>query len=125
MPGDPFNVRVFGYRLRQVSLTQRRQFTGDTFFVPEEPPVWSQVAVSNGVEPVVVSFTGTGPDNAQVIGIEIPEGKAIRYELQPFGAQGRNARVPSAESRLMKAGFDYMEWSGGSSFAFVDAVDLP
>ena len=121
MPGDPFNVRVFGYRL----LSLRRQYLSDRVFVPEEPPVWSVVAVSNGVEPVSVSYPGTGADNGQVIGVEVPDGKAIRYELQPFGPEGRFARKPGTESRKMAGGFGYFEWSEGSTFSFVDAVDLP
>lgn len=124
MPGDPFKVRVFGYRLLQVSQLNRRQFSGEGMWIPEEPPVWSEVAVSNGVEPVEVSFTGTGADNAQVIGVELPEGHAIRYELQPLGPKSRNARIPSEKSRRM-SDFTFLEWSEGSTFAFVDAVDLP
>lgn len=123
MPGDPFNVRVFGYRVAAL----RRQFMREEMavFVPEEPPVWSVASVSNGVEPVEVSFPGVGPDNAQMIGIEVPEGHAIRYELQPFGPAGKQARKPGNASRRMGTGLAFMEWSEGSSFSFVDAVDLP
>lgn len=123
MPGDPFNVRVFGYRLWQISQQQRRH-VGEAVWIPEEPPVWSVVAVSNGVMPVEINYDGTGADNAQMIGIEIPDGKAIRYELQPLGSKARNARIPSAKSRRM-TGFGFLEWSEGSTFSFVDAIDLP
>jgi hypothetical protein len=124
MPSDPFHVRVFGYRLLQVSVSHRRQFSGEAMWIPEEPPVWSVIAVSNGVSPVEMSFDGTGPDNAQIIGIEIPAGCAIRYELQPLGPKARNARTPGTKSRKM-AGFEYLEWAEGGTFSFVDAADLP
>lgn len=124
MPGGPFNVRIFGYRLTQVSLSHRRQFSGDAMWIPEEPPLWSAIALSNGVWPVQMSFDGPGADGAQVIGIEVPQGQAIRYELQPMGPDSRNARKPGTKSRRM-TGFEFVEWTAGSTFSFVDAVDLP
>lgn len=122
MPGDPFHVRVFGYRLAAI---ERRQLSVyGLSWLAEEPPVWSVIVTSNGVQPVEVSFPDTGRDNAQIIGIEVPEGRAIRYEFQPFGPKGRSVRTPAVGSRRME-GFKFMEWSEGATFCFVDAADLP
>jgi hypothetical protein len=121
MPSEaPFKVRVFGYQ-----LSNQRKFAADFVWMHEEPPLWSVIGISNGVEPVILSFPGPGPDNATIIGVEVPEGAAIRWELQPLGPEAKRARIAGEGSRRMGSGFDYLEWSAGSSFAFVDAADLP
>jgi hypothetical protein len=119
-----FNVRIFGYALVQTQAAYQRQSSDDTMWIPEEPPLWSEVAVANGKEPVAMVFTGPGADNAKVIGVEIPDGMHIRYELQPFGPVGRHARTAGNLSRRL-SGFKLLPWTPGATFSFVDAADFP
>jgi len=119
-----FNVRIFGYNgLAQLHVSQQRRLATDTVWMAEEPPVWSAVAVSNGSTPVPLVFPGPGTDTARVLGIEIPDNCQIRYELQLLGPLASNARTPGNLSRRM-SGFDYINWSSGATFAFVDAASF-
>ena len=119
-----FNVRIFGYNgLAQLHVSQQRRLATDTVWMAEEPPVWSAVAVSNGSTPVPLVFPGPGSDTARVLGIEVPDNCQIRYELQLLGPLASNARTPGNLSRRM-SGFDYINWSSGATFSFVDAASF-
>ena len=122
-----FNVRIFGYSgLDQMHVSRLRQYNSISVFLAEEPPNWSQVAVSNGATPVamVANLAPGVVDTARVLGIEIADGNQIRYELQPLGPLASNARVPGNLSRRM-SGFDFIAWMPGGTFAFVDAASFP
>lgn len=121
-----FNVRIFGYSgLAQMHVSQLRQFNSQSVFLAEEPPLWSQVAASNGATPVsmVANLSPGVLDTAQVLGIEVPDGSQIRYELQPLGPLASNARTPGNLSRRM-SGFDFIAWYVGATFTFVDAASF-
>jgi hypothetical protein len=119
------NVRVFGYNgLAQMHVSQEHRFSSDRTWMPEEPPVWSVLAVSSGSTPVPVVFPGPGSDTARVLGIEVPDGQSIRYELQLLGPTASNARTPGNLSRKM-TGFEYIAWTAGATFSFVEAASFP
>lgn len=120
-----FNVRIFGYNgLAHMYISQRREFSSDLVWMAEEPPIWSNLGVSNGTVPVPLVFNGTGTDTARVLGIEVADGNQIRYELQLLGPTASNARTPGNLSRRM-SGFDYIAWTAGATFSFVDAASFP
>jgi hypothetical protein len=120
-----FNVRIFGYSgLQQMHVSQARRFASDSVMLAEEPPLWSNVAAANGVAVVPLVFNGSGSDGARVLGIEVPDGSAIRYELQLLGPLASNARVPGNLSRKL-TGFTYIPWAAGATFSFVDASSFP
>ena len=120
-----FNVRIFGYNgLMQMHISQQTNLATDAVWLAEEPPVWSALAVSNGATPVPMVFNGSGQDTARVLGIEVPDGQQIRYELQLLGPLASNARTAGNLSRRM-SGFDYIPWTAGSTFSFVDAASFP
>jgi hypothetical protein len=117
-----FNVRCFGYNgLAQMYVSHQRRMATDTVWVAEEPPVWSAVALSNGSIPVSLVFPGPGVDTAKILGIEVPDNCQIRYELQLLGPLASNARTAGNLSRRMN-GFDYIPWTAGATFSFVDAA---
>lgn len=119
-----FNLRIYGYSgLAQMHVSHMHQFNSQSVFMAEEPPVWSQVAVSNGATPVpmVANLSPGVKDIARVLGIEVPDGMQIRYELQILGPLASNARTPGNLSRRM-SGFDFIAWSPGATFSFVDAA---
>jgi hypothetical protein len=120
-----FNVRIFGYNgLSQMHVSQQRRYSSITVFMAEEPPVWSALATSNGATPVSIVFPGPGADTARVLGIEVPDLCQIRYELQLLGPLASNARTAGNLSRRM-SGFDYIAWTAGATFSFVDASSYP
>ena len=117
-----FNLRIYGYSgLAQMHVSQQHHFASDLVFMPEEPPIWSAVAASNGATPVSITFPGPGVDTARVLGIEVPDNQQIRYELQLLGPTASNARTAGNLSRRM-SGFDYINWQPGATFSFVDAA---
>jgi hypothetical protein len=121
-----FSVRVYGYSgLAQMHVSHMRQYNSQSVFLAEEPPVWSQVAVSNGATPVaiVANLLPGVTDTARVLGIEVPDGQQIRYELQILGPLASNARTPGNLSRRM-SGFDFIAWSPGATFSFCDAANF-
>jgi hypothetical protein len=119
-----FNVRIFGYNgLAQMHVTQQHRYSSVTVFMAEEPPIWSAVATSNGATPVPIVFPGPGTDTAKVLGIEVPDNQQIRYELQMLGPLASNARTAGNLSRRM-SGFDYIAWTAGATFSFVDAASF-
>lgn len=121
-----FSVRVFGYSgITQIQQSMVRQFNADSVFVAEEPPLWSQVGVSNGSTPVsIVANLNPGQiDYAKLLGIEIPDGAGIRYEIQPSGPLATGARIPGNLSRRL-TGFDIINWTPGATFTFVDAASF-
>lgn len=118
-------VRLFGYNTVAPSMQERFMPEGaPAQLMPEEPPLWSTIAKSDGDNPVSVSFPGPGTDTARVLGVEIEEGHAIRYELQPLGPSAPNVRIAGNQSRRV-SGFRYFVWAAGSTFSFVDADALP
>jgi hypothetical protein len=120
-----FNVRIFGYNgLLQMHVSVAHRFDSNSVFMPEEPPVWSVLGVSNGATPVTLVFPGPGSDTTRVLGIEVPDLCQIRYEIQLLGPLASNARVAGNLSRRM-SGFDYIAWTPGATFSFVDAASFP
>jgi hypothetical protein len=120
-----FNVRIFGYNgLMQMHVSQQHRMAMDTVWMAEEPPMWSAKGVSNGATPVPLIFPGPGKDTARVLGIEVPDLCQIRYELQLLGPTASNARTAGDLSRRM-SGFDYIAWTAGATFSFVDAASFP
>lgn len=127
------NVRIFGYTgIIQVEQRMVKQFTSDAVFVADEPPNWSQVAASNGATPVNMTCNtgayaaggnGGGPDLARMLGVEVPDGQAIRYELLLNGPLASNARAAGSLSRRL-TGFDFVQWQPGATFQFVDAASF-
>lgn len=118
-------VRLFGYNSIAPSMQQRFAPEGaPASLMIEEPPVWSAIAKSDGDNPVSVAFAGPGTDTARILGIEIEDGHSIRYELQPLGPQAKEARTAGNQSRRM-SGFNYLVWTAGAAFSFVDAASFP
>lgn len=119
-----FNVRIFGYSgVQQIEQDHPKQYTADTVFVPVEPCLWSQtisVAEGSGVASVsaVVALV---PDRTNFVCIEVPDGKQIRYEVQPQGPTAPGARVAGNDSRRM-SGFSNIYWNPGYTISIVDAA---
>lgn len=117
-----FNVRVFGYRgMRQLPNMDNKQFTSDTVYSLEEPYEWSQAISVNGIvmDPPFVG-PGASADLARILRIEVADGQAVRYEINP---PGRNVQAGNASPKL--SGVDVFPWATGYSISLVDALLYP
>lgn len=119
-----FNVRIFGYAgIEQIEQNHPKQYTADTVFVPTEPCLWSQViSVAEGTGAVSTStVVAQVPDRTRIVCVEVPDGKQIRYEVQPQGPTAPGARVAGDGSRRM-SGFSNLLWNPGYTLSIVDAA---
>jgi len=121
-----FNVRIFGYAgIEQIEQNHPKQYTADTVFVPTEPCLWSQVvSVAEGTGAVSTSAVVAAPDRTRVICVEVPNGKQIRYEVQPQGPTAPGARVAGNASRGM-SGFSTLLWNPGYTLSIADLAFYP
>lgn len=111
-----FNVRVFGYRgMRQLPNMDNKQYTGDTVYALEEPYEWSQVLNINGSVMTPFIGAGGGQDLARILRIEVADGSAIRYEINP---PGRNVQAGNASPSMV--GKDVFPWATGYTISIVD-----
>lgn len=112
-----FNVRAFGYRgMRQLSHLANRQFTSDTVYALEEPYEWAQIFSING-DVMTPAFASIANDLAVILRIEVADGSAVRYEINPPG------RVTVAGNNSPKlSGVDVFPWGPGWSLSMVDAA---
>lgn len=122
-----YSVRVFGYAgVAQIEQNHPKQYTADTVFTPDEPCLWSQVvnvAEGAGAESHTTAIA-TVPDNTKFVCVEVPAGKAIRYEVQPQGPSGSNVRTAGNASRSL-SGFATLPWGRGYTLSMVDAAFYP
>jgi hypothetical protein len=119
-----YNVRLFGYSgIEQIEQNLPKQFTADTVFVPTEPCLWSEViSVPEGTGAAVTStVVALVPDHTRVCFIEVPDGKAVRYEVQPQGPTGGGARVAGTASRRL-SGIQPVKWNAGFTISLTDAA---
>lgn len=122
-----YNVRIFGYSgVEQIEQNIPKQYTADTVFVPTEPCLWSQVLnVAEGTGAVSTSVVNNQtPDRTRFVCVEVPDGKQIRYEVQPQGPTPVSARVAGNASRRM-SGFSSLKWDAGFTLSVVDAAFYP
>lgn len=122
-----YNVRIFGYSgVEQIEQNIPKQYTADTVFVPTEPCLWSQVLnIAEGAGAVSTStVVAIVPDQTRFVCVEVPDGKQIRYEVQPQGPTAPGARVAGNASRRM-SGFSSLKWNAGFTLSMVDAAFWP
>ena len=112
-------IRIFGYS-GIVQLDQRllKYANSDSIFARQEPPLWRQNLASNGATPV--SSVVQAPDNATMVVIEVPDGFAIRYEINLNGPLASNALVAGTNSPKL-SGENVFQWTNGATISFVDA----
>src|ERR1700743_3510259 len=101
--------------MRQLPHLAQHQFTSDTVYALEEPYEWSMVLnVSNTGSTGFVSPNG---DLAHILRIEVPDGDAVRYEINP------PARVVLAGNASPKlTGSDVFPWAIGYTVSLIDAA---
>lgn len=112
-----FNVRIFGHSgIRQIRQNLVTQFNSDSVMMLEEPYLWQQLIAVSAVAASSVVVAG---DLATVLKIEVPDGQAIRYEINP------NGRSVAAFLNSPKfTGTDQFPWASGWTISLIDASAL-
>lgn len=119
-----FNCRLFGHQgiVAMKVTNDSGQQHADSVYQLSQPPVWVQnisvaaSAVSSAAVTVLPPFVG---DVSGVLRIEVPDGQAIRYEINPPNV----ARVAGTNSPKM-SGSDQFQWGSGWSISLIDASGL-
>lgn len=115
-----FNVRLYGYRgTRQLPRLGDRQFSSDSIYALEEPYEWAQVINVNGLV-MTPAFVSPVADLAVILRMEVPDGSAVRYEINP---PGRATVAGNVSPKLI--GTDVFPWASGYSVSLVDAANYP
>jgi hypothetical protein len=111
-----FTVRIFGHRgISQSHVVTPQQDSKDSVYVLHQPYAWSQALTTNGQTPV--SSTPVNPDGATLLRVEVPDGQAIRYEIN---AGTRN--VPASANSPLLTGRDQLMWIGNATLSIIDAA---
>lgn len=114
------NVRVWGYKsIVQIEQSGLKFHNADSVFLREEPYLWASGPLAlNGLTPVPMPVQAN--DQARFIVIEVDDGAAARFELNPNGPLASNARVASTNSPRL-SGEQVLNWYVGASLSFIDA----
>lgn len=113
-----FNVRAFGYRgIIQGIIQIPVQDSKDSLFMLYQPYEFAALGASNGLTPVnLTSGLPLSSDHSALLRVEIPDGNAIRYEVNP-----PNRSVAASANSPYLAGIMQLAWGPGWSFSFIDA----
>lgn len=114
------NVRVFGYKsIVQLQQSGLKHFNSDSVFVREEPYLWASGPLPLSGAPVDTDVQAD--DQATMIVIEVDDGAACRYELNPNGPGKSTTRVASTNSPKL-SGENVFQWFPGATLSFIDAA---
>lgn len=113
-----FVVRAFGYRgVVQGKILIPQQDSKDSLFMLHNPYEFRANVTTNGTSPVQLGPSATLPDLATILRVEVPDGSAIRYEVNtPTRVQAADANSPSL------IGFMQLEWGPGWYLSVIDAA---
>jgi hypothetical protein len=118
-----FNVRVIVYKgIRNVPQVLNKQYSSDSVFARDEPYMSSQIVVTSGA--AAASVPQAADAGSALMVLEIPDGQAVRYEINLSGALASNARVAGTTSPKA-TGTQIFHWGVGASISLVDAASFP
>lgn len=119
-----FNVRIYGHRSLEQMPHKDRQYTGDTVFNLSQPYEWARLISVSGVaassDPVADANSGAA---VNILRIEVPDGQAVRYEINPPNREG-GAVAANVNSPIL-SGHDQFYFRGGWTISLIDAAGLP
>jgi hypothetical protein len=113
-----FTVRAYGYSgIIQGQILIPKQDSKDSLFMLNQPYEFRAFALSNGTTAVTLGPSGTTPDLATILRVEVPDGQQIRYEIsKPNLPRTADVNSPILDGRTQIA------WGGGWSLSFIDAT---
>ena len=113
------NVRLFGYSgIVQIEQRMLKFANTDSVFMRQEPSLWSQLLPLSGAVPVASAVVAN--DAATMVVIEVDDGTAIRYEINPNGPLAANTRSAGTLSPKL-TGENVFQWFAGATISVVDA----
>jgi hypothetical protein len=118
-----FNIRIYGYiGILHAPVNDPRQDIEESLNVLYQPYEFGMTALSNGAIPVTLGPSGFPlyADYSQILHIEVPNGRAIRYEINPVGRS-----VAASSNSPILTGSQCIEWGPGWSLSFIDAATAP
>lgn len=117
-----FDVRIYGHDgLKRMPVLGAAQFASDSVYQLNQPYLWAQKVTTNGVTPVSSAAaavpTGKTQDGTEILRIEVPDGQAIRYEVNP---PGRN--IAASINSPILTGRDQIRFGAGWTISIIDAT---
>lgn len=114
----PFDVRIFAHRgLSQIPVIQPTQNREDSVYQLHQPYEWAQKI---NVGAVAASSAADANVQVRVLRIEVPDGQAIRYEINP---PGRNVAAGTNSPKMSGENVFYFRES--FTISLIDAAGLP
>lgn len=120
-----FNCRIYGHQgiVAMKLVNDSGQQHIDSVYQLSQPYVWQQLisvsAVAASSAAVTLPVAGFSNDPTAVLRIEVPDGQAIRYEINPPG----RATVAGANSPKM-SGVDQFQFGAAWTVSLIDASGL-
>ena len=115
-----FNCRVFGYAgLAQMPKVNPTEYSADSVFQLEQPYLWRETLVAD------VAAVSSSPDSVSrtmILRVEIPDGEAIRYEINPPNRSG-GVVVASTNSPKL-SGINNFYFRSGWTISIINASGL-
>jgi hypothetical protein len=118
-----FTVRLFGHDgLVRMPVVGASQFSSDSVYQLRQPYTWAQQMTTNGVTPVssvapTLRAGGAARDTSTILRIEVPDGQAIRYEVN-----GPGSSVAASVNSPVLTGRDQIQWGVGFTLSIIDAT---
>lgn len=117
-----FTVRLFAHDglVRLAVTNPQGQFSSDSVFQLKQPYLWRQSLTTNGLTAVASTAAaipaGQTQDKTSLLRIEVPDGQAIRYEVNP---PGRSTSADANSPRL--EGNNQIQFGAGWTLSIIDA----
>lgn len=118
-----FSVRIFGHdglSRMKVLGSGAGQFSSDSVFQLNLPYLWAATLTTNGTTPVssTVAPTPAGKtqDPTDILRIEVPDGQAIRYEVNP-----PNRSINASVNSPIMDGRNQIKFGAGWTISIIDA----
>ena len=113
-----FNTRCFGFRgIDQLPIMLPKQYNSDSVFQLVYPYEWAQTLVVS--TSAVSSAPIATPDRTTLLYVEVPDGQAIRFEINP---PGRSVAAFAGSPRM--SGVQQYYFRQGYTISVIDAAAL-
>lgn len=119
-----FNVRIFAFPgTSQIPVINPQQFSSDSVQQLRYPYNWSQTIVAGAGAVSSAPVVEASPDATLLLRIEVPDGQAIRYEINPPNRPG-GVLAAGGNSPIL-SGKDIFYFRPGWTVSVIDAAGLP
>lgn len=111
------SCRIFGHTgIEQIIMPKPRQYNSDSVFTLVQPYVFKENLTAGAV---AVSSAPYADDRVRILRVEVQDGGAIRYEVNPPNREG-GVLAAGVNSPIL-SGHDQFYWRTGWSLSVIDA----